>query len=85
MVDLNWHEAETADTAKEHLQPIGTPLLGQMEFLANSAKVQSDVAKAAIATLCRYSRINPKILQCVPASAGSEAVRTGSMGVIAQL
>ena len=52
---------------------------------ASCAKVQSDVAKAAIATLCRYNRINPKILQCVPASAGSEVVRTGSMGVIAQL
>jgi hypothetical protein len=51
----------------------------------NAAKVESDVAKAAIPTLCRYKRINPKILQRVPASAGSEAVRTGSMGVISQL
>jgi hypothetical protein len=54
-------------------------------FFANRAKVQSDVVKAAIATLCRYHRINPRTLQCIPASAGSEAVRTGSMGVIAQL
>jgi len=54
-------------------------------FFANCAKVQSDVAKVAIAIPCRYNRINPKILQWNPASAGSDAVRTGSMGVIAQL
>ena len=29
MVDLNGHEAGNGDTAKEYLQPIGTPLLGE--------------------------------------------------------
>jgi hypothetical protein len=37
MVDLNGHELETADTANENLQPIGTPLLGERRCFANSA------------------------------------------------
>jgi hypothetical protein len=32
MVDLNGTKLETADTAKENLQPIGTPLLGEMQL-----------------------------------------------------
>ena len=50
-----------------------------------NSEAGSDVAKVAIAIVCRYNRINPRILQWILASAGSEAVRTGSMGVIAQL
>jgi hypothetical protein len=38
---LNGHEVETADTAKEHLKPIGTPLLGEMEIFRQQSSLST--------------------------------------------
>lgn len=67
------------------LDPISLKASSHNTTPINVGAAGDDVAKAAIAILCHYNRINPKTLQYIPASASSEAVRTVSMGVVAKL